>query len=53
MENNRIFRIHQRITKYKDAKERIKDYKEFYLPFPEEKTRAQASLHGLRRTVLS
>lgn len=31
------------LPKYKEVKERIKDYKEFYLPFPEEKTRAQAS----------
>lgn len=31
------------LPKYKEPKERIKDYKEFYLPFPEEKTREQAS----------
>ena len=31
------------LPKYKEAKERIKDYKEFYLPFPEEKTNAQAA----------
>lgn len=31
------------LPSYKKAEERIKDYKEFYIEFPEEKTRAQAS----------
>lgn len=31
------------LPKYKDPKERIKEYKEFYLEFPEEKTRTQAA----------
>lgn len=31
------------LPKYKDPKERIHDYKEFYLEFPEKKTREQAA----------
>lgn len=31
------------LPKYKDVKERIKEYKEFYLDFPEEKTKNQAA----------
>ncbi|MCC6571594.1 MAG: glutamate synthase subunit beta [Chitinophagales bacterium] len=31
------------LPSYKDAKERIKDYNEFYLPFAEEKTKTQAA----------
>lgn len=31
------------LPKYKDPKERIHDYQEFYLEFPEEKTRTQAA----------
>src|SRR3954462_9511342 len=31
------------LPKYADPKERINEYKEFYLEFPEEKTRSQAA----------
>lgn len=35
--------FNRELPKHKDPKERIHDYKEFYLPYPEEKTRNQAA----------
>lgn len=35
--------FNRELPKYKDPKERVHDYKEFYLEFPEKKTREQAA----------
>ncbi len=35
--------FNRELPKYRDPKERISEYKEFYLPFAEEKTRSQAA----------
>ena len=38
-----FLKFERELPKYKPADERVKDYKEFYVPFSEEKTRNQAA----------